>query len=130
LVLPIMLAMLVFGLVQIVSTAHQNSNAPLLYKTLMGDRYFLFAKVSFWICVASALSCWRPEAKCLSHGLVPILLLLVATNHPGMMRRHLLPDLHWKQAVKVLKHPDTTSPVSIPINPKPWRIVVTPSRTQ
>lgn len=127
-ILLVMLAMLVFGVAQILSAAHPVADTPKLYTDLMGDRYFLFAKVSFWICTASALSCSRGVGKSTARALVPMLLVLIAICHPGMMRRPPFPDLHWKQAVKMLGHQRTPAPVTIPINPIPWEIKVTPSR--
>lgn len=129
-ILPILLAMLVLGLAQILSTAHSVPRVTALYMGLMGDRYFLFAKIGFWFCLACALPLWRGVDKATARMLVPLLLVFIAICHPEMMRRRPLPDLHWKQAVKALEHAHTAAPVTIPINPRPWKITVVPTHTQ
>lgn len=129
-ILPILLAILVLGMAQIVSTAHPVPRVTALYMGLLEDRYFLFAKIGFWFCVACALPLCRGMGKPTARMLVPLLLVLIAICHPEMMRRRPLPDLHWKQAVKVLEHAHANAPVTIPINPRPWKITLVPTRTQ
>ncbi|MEY2169642.1 MULTISPECIES: hypothetical protein [unclassified Rhodanobacter] len=125
-IVPVAL-MLIFALLQIVSSAHAGPNENLISTTIIwSDRYFFFAKIAFWLCIACTL-CNLDHSEGNSFApVVLVLLILVAVLHPGDMRRVPLPDLNWAQESRALRGAGTSGPVSIPINPVPWRITVTP----
>jgi hypothetical protein len=90
--------------------------------SLNADRYFFFAKVTFWVCVAAMLHTALPTQKVRRTALVPLALIFIHLCNPGTLQRTTLPDLDWKSGARKLSSQEKV--IRIPINPSPWVITI------
>lgn len=125
--LPIFIgAMLAFSFSQILAIAHIGPNAHLIYTSFDSDRYFTFAKISFWILIAWILRNHRSSDDHTLEWASLVPLAFVAISHANQLRRPELPKLNWKHEVSIFENSPADSPRTIPINPAPWKITIQP----
>lgn len=119
-------ALAFFSISQIAADSHANIHAYLIYTSFDSDRYFTFAKVSFWILVAWILRNHQITCGKNLQFAIFIPLSLVAVSNADRLRRPTLPDLDWKHSVSNFENQPSTSPRIIPINPTGWKVIIPP----